>query len=593
MTTLFLPEDLLITGVSDASVKLYREASDIARDLTSPRPRVVVVAYERQAPEVQRYLGDRDWLILVSFGHGFEYRPPNIFSVDGEKINAYTLFAVSHLLKVIDDLKEEIVGNYNIGVDLSSEKDPRRLWDKILSFSRRATRAEAGTLYLMSRDRRRIYFVCSQNEKLNRTDIERREIPFNTQSLVGFVCATGETLNIPDAYAIPEGTPYSFNRQIDVMLGYRTHSILTVPMKTPHGEVIGAVQLLNKREMQSGYLPFTSYDELLLQSLASLAAVTVENNRLYEDISRLFDSLILTLTKALEQRDPATQGHSVRVTRITLKLLEIIAKKGGPALSGDERRAAEIAGMLHDFGKIGTREQILTKVNKLYPADRERAYWRARYLAAQIAAGRAGVADRAAEAAVIARFVWCLDALDRPGRLSDEDKVFLDEALTKRYDIAGETVPLLTEDEYRYLIIPAGNLTPAERAEMERHVVTSWELLRSMQWPLELAKVPEIVLNHHEKLDGSGYPNGKRNGEIGIVERALAVADIYDALTATDRSYKKAIPRDKALAIVRDEAARGKIDGRVVELLAEHIEEVETFVREGLEFAGKHQMVTP
>jgi len=207
MTTLFLPEDLLLTGVSDASVKLYREASDIARDLTSPRPRVVVVAYERQAPEVQRYLGDRDWLILVSFGHGFEYRPPNIFSVDGEKINAYTLFAVSHLLKVIDDLKEEIVGNYNIGVDLSSEKDPRRLWDKILSFSRRATRAEAGTLYLMSRDRRRIYFVCSQNEKLNRTDIEKFRIE-DSVPLAEFENLDTAEINrilIPQYRAIPSG----------------------------------------------------------------------------------------------------------------------------------------------------------------------------------------------------------------------------------------------------------------------------------------------------------------------------------------------------------------------------------------------------
>ncbi len=593
MTMLFLPEDLLISGVSDVAVTLYREASDIAAALAAPRGRIVVVAYERQAPAVQKCLRDRDWLILVSFGQGFEYRPPNIFTVDGEKINAYTLFAISHLLSVIDDLKDEIVGNYNIGVDLSSEKDPRRLWDKILSFSRRATRAEAGTLYLMSRDRRRIYFVCSQNEKLNRTDIERREVPFNTQSLVGFVCTTGETLNIPDAYAIPEGTAYSFNRQIDIMLGYRTHSILTVPMKTPHGEVIGAVQLLNKHEKQSGYLPFTSYDELLLQSLASLAAVTVENNRLYEDISRLFDSLILTLTKALEQRDPATQGHSVRVTRLTLKLLDLIAREGGPTLSGDDRRAAEIAGMLHDFGKIGTREQILTKVNKLYPADRERVYWRARYLVAQISAGCATVSERAAEEAFIERFLSCLDTLNRPGRLSDEDRVFLDEALTKRYEVAGETVPLLTEEEHRYLTIPAGNLTPSERAEMERHVVNSWELLRSMQWPLELARVPEYVLNHHEKLDGSGYPNGKKNDEIGIVERALAVADIYDALTATDRSYKKAIPRDKAIAIVREEAARGKIDGRVVALLADHIDEVEAFVREGLEIVEQQRMETP
>ncbi len=228
MTTLFLPEDLLITGVSEVAMTLYRDAREIADAVKQTTGRLIVVAYEREAPAIKQVLRDRDWLILITFGRGFEHRPPNIFAVDGEKINAYTLSVIAHLLTVVDELKEEIVGNYNIGVDLSSEKNPQRLWDKILSFSRRATRAEAGTLYLMSRDRRNIYFVCSQNEKLNRTDIERREIPFNTRSLVGFVCATGETLNIPDAYALPEDLPYSFNRQIDVMLGYRTHSIVAI-----------------------------------------------------------------------------------------------------------------------------------------------------------------------------------------------------------------------------------------------------------------------------------------------------------------------------------------------------------------------------
>jgi len=513
--------------------------------------------------------------------------------VDGEKINAYTIYTIARLIEVIDELKDEIVGNYNIGVDLSSEKDPQRLWDKILSFSRRATRAEAGTLYLMSRDRRSIYFVRSQNEKLSRTEIERREIPFNRRSLVGFVCATGETLNIPDAYAIPDDAPYTFNRQIDIMLGYRTHSILTVPMKTPHGEVIGAVQLLNKREIQSGYLPFTTYDQLLLQSLASLAAVTVENNRLYEEISALFDSLILSSTKAIEQRDPATKGHSLRVARMTLKLLAIAQKEGYVSLGENDRRAAEIAAMLHDFGKVGVREQILTKARKLYPADRERVYWRARYLKAAIEAGAGEIANRAGESAFIEKFLDRLDILDKPGPLAPEDRQVLDEARTRHYQFGEEKMPLLSEEEYQYLSIPSGNLTPQERAEMEQHVVNSWELLHTMKWPLELATVPDHVLNHHEKLDGSGYPNKKSANELGVIERALAIADIYDALTAADRSYKRAIPRDTALRIIQEEASHNKIDPFLTRLFADNIDEIEAFVREGISGQERTSQGTP
>jgi len=589
VTTLFLPEELLIVEVNGAKVVLYRAAADIAASVAVCPERAIVVAYEKEAPVAKSLIRDRDWLVLIAFGRGFEHRPPNIFTIDGEKTNAYTLYILSQMVDVVNNLMDEIVGNYNIGVDLSSEKETQRLWDKILSFSRRATRAEAGTLYLMSRDRQSIYFVRSQNDKLNRVEIERREIPFNRRSLVGFVCATGETLNIPDAYAIPEEAPYAFNKQIDIMLGYRTHSILTVPMKTPRGDVIGAVQLLNKREVQSGYLPFSKYDELLLLSLASLSAVTVENNRLYEEISNLFNSLIVSSTKAIEQRDPATKGHSVRVSRMTLKTMDLLASTGGKQFDEDERKAAEIASMLHDFGKVGVREQILTKVGKLYPVDYERVRWRARYIRSRLENEQlSGKGDRAEHIALIDQFLARLDALNTPAPLSDSDRLLLEKVHEQHFRFGDEELPLLTDPEHRYLSIARGNLTVEERVAMEQHVVQSWEIMKAMKWPWELSKVPEYVLNHHEKLDGTGYPHGKKERELGIIERILAITDIYDALTASDRSYKKAIPRETALRIIEDDVQKGKLDGALYELFKSHIDEIEAYVREGLALHEKN-----
>lgn len=583
MTTLFLPQDLVISEVNDNEVILYRAADEVVKRIAGLPSRAIVVTYEEQAPEVKSALRDRDWLVLVAFGKGFEHRPPNIFSVDGEKLSAYTLYLLVQLIEVIDSLRDEVIGNYHIGVDLSSEKDPQRLWDKILSFTRRATRAEAGTLYLMSRDRKSIFFVRSQNEKLNRVDIERREIPFNRRSLVGFVCATGETLNIPDAYALPDDAPYSFNKQIDIMLGYRTHSVLTAPMKTPRGDVIGAVQLLNKHEVQSGYLPFSKYDELLLQSLASLSAVTVENNRLYEEIRGLFDSLVVSSVKAIEQRDPATKGHSVRVSCMMRKTLELLAAGDKDAFSDDLLRGAEIASMLHDFGKVGIRENILTKANKLHADDRERVLWRTRYLRERLAHETTKGNDHRADIDLIDRFLARLDAINTPAPLTDGDRAIIAETAACRLHLDGTEIPLLTEQEHRYLSIERGNLTAEERAEMEQHAVKSWEILKAMQWPWELSQVPDHVLDHHEKLDGSGYPHRKKGNDLGVVERILSLVDMYDALTAADRSYKKAIPRDVALRILGDEVAAGKLDRRIFEVFRDHIDDIDAFVKEKLQ----------
>lgn len=581
MNTLIIPSMLLISEMYDTKLYTYANKEELEIILSGMKSRYILVCYEDDFSKYKYAANEADYIIIITYKREFMQFSHNIYFIHGEKINAYTLFLMSKMVNINQNLKEEVLENYKIGISLSAEKDKSMLWDKILSFCRRATRAEAGTLYLMSKDKKAIFFVCSQNEKLDKNEIEQKEIPFNKSSLVGFVCSSGHTLNIEDAYEIPEELPYKFNKAFDVTLGYRTKSILTVPMLTPHGEIIGAVQLLNKKNFSGDYVSFSGYDEVLLRSLSSLSAVTVENNRLYDDISNLFDSLIISSTKAIEQRDPATKGHSVRVSKTTLAAMELIDNDielfPDVKFNSNDYRAAEIASMLHDFGKVGVRENILTKINKLYPSDYERLKGRLFYIKVLLEREALvnGSSDYIGDMEFIRVLIERLDTINSPAPMSGENLALVKLARDKKVLIDGFEHRFLTDEEADYLMIEKGNLTTKERDDMESHVVFSYEILRAMKWPYELSKVPDYVISHHEKLDGSGYPMHLKDNQIGIIERVIAIADIYDALTASDRSYKKAIPREIALKIINEEVEKGKLDKKVFRLFKENIAYIE------------------
>ena len=387
--------------------------------------------------------------------------------------------------------------------------------------------------------------------------------------IAGAVAARGEVVRIADAYADPR-----FNKAVDAGTGYRTRSILCVPMWNTKREVVGVLQALNRRDGA-----FTEEDAELLVALGGQAASAVENALLNEEIERLFEGFVKASVLAIEQRDPTTAGHSGRVATLTVGLAHAVEKAPPPEWRDARFDAAAIqqlryAALLHDFGKVGVREHVLVKADKLYPQELE--ILRARFDVIRVQLEReglqhrlegrepAGVADRIAE---LDRFWEILVAANRPTVLPAEASAALGEISKRSFvDPRGEWRPYLTEGELGILSIPKGSLSDAERLEIESHVTHTFNFLEQIPWTRALRRVPEIAYGHHEKLDGRGYPRRVPGSGIAVETRMMTISDIYDALTASDRPYKKAMPVERALDILRDEAKRGQVDASLLDV---------------------------
>jgi HD-GYP domain-containing protein (c-di-GMP phosphodiesterase class II) len=393
-------------------------------------------------------------------------------------------------------------------------------------------------------------------------------IPLGT-GIAGAVAVRGEVVRIADAYADPR-----FNKQVDAGTGYHTRSILCVPMWNTRREVVGVLQALNRRDGD-----FTGEDAELLVALGGQAASAVENALLNEEIERLFEGFVKASVLAIEQRDPTTAGHSGRVATLTVGLARAVEKAPPPEWRDVRFDAAAIqqlryAGLLHDFGKVGVREHVLVKADKLYPHELEllrarfdliRAQLERETLARRLAGhDLAPLVERMGE---LDRFWEIIVAANRPTVLPAEASAALHEIAKRTFvDPRGEERPYLTATEVQLLSIPKGSLSDGERLEIESHVTHTYHFLEQIPWTRSLKRVPEIAYGHHEKLDGRGYPRHVAAAQLGVEPRMMAIADIYDALTASDRPYKKAMPVEKALDILRDEVKRGALDGALLDV---------------------------
>lgn len=564
----FIPSFLKIRDIKERDVQKY-DSFDQIRSLTGIDAPYFLVAYDFEYDPESSVAKNSNATVIISFGCDFKQIDHFTYRVDGEKINRFSLECILLLIETTSGLYDRIIENLQIGISLTVEKEPDNLYSSILTFLRKATGAEAGTLYLMNKERDKIFFISSQNSRFDSKMIEKKEIPFNRQSLVGYVCYNGETLNISNAYAIPANTPYHFNDEIDKKLNYKTVSIITVPMKTTVGEVVGAVQLINKiDETSKAEIPFSDFDEMMLMSLSTLAAVSVENTNLLLETEMLLNNMIISSVKAIEQRDPATKGHSLRVAAYTIALLKKVCAIRGLGCDRNDIKSAEIAALLHDFGKVGVRERILMKQGRIYSEQLDAVKWRMKFIIAS-------VSGRDDDIAVVKELLQKIDALNIPRPHSDEEKALVEKAGALSFEIEGETVPVLSLEEFGFMKIKSGTFNDSERADMEKHVIFSHELLNAIDWPQHLKNVPKIASSHHEKLDGSGYPFKKTAKDLGVVERILGIVDIYDALTAKDRPYKKAMPPEIALSIIEKEVAAGKLDPEIFAILVREREEIE------------------
>ena len=494
-----------------------------------------------------------------------------------------------------------------IGIRLSAEPNPRFLLETILSKAREITNSDAGSLYIVdeSGESAVLRFVLAQNDSVS-VPFRAATLPLTEESIAGHVALTGEVINLADAYAPPTDAPFTVNRRFDEEAGYRTKSMLVVPMHTPQGETIGALQLINCKDDPAARLqepggverhvrPYGKRHEKLAGSLASQAAVAIANRRLYLSIRELFEGFVKASVTAIEARDPSTSGHSFRVADLTVALAEVVDRcVRGPyravRFRDDEVMELRYAALLHDFGKVGVREHVLVKAKKLYPADLDRIRHRVelikRDLALRTARAKldralAGGDDYTAHAAQLdAELAQALAELDRQLDLvgvanepAVQEQAFATEILkmaAQAWDDADATPrTVLTPDEARVLAIPRGSLTDDERRAIQQHVVHTYQFLRQIPWTKELRRVPEIARAHHEKLDGSGYPDGARAEQIPVQSRMMTIADIYDALTAGDRPYKKALRAEEALAILDAERRAGALDSALLDLFLE------------------------
>ena len=498
-----------------------------------------------------------------------------------------------------------------IGIALSAEKDIRKLQEFILTTMRQLTNADGASLWLKTvgdDGLPKLFLASSQNTSIDNT-YQAFKVPVDEKSVVGYTVTVGTSQIYDDAYNPPPGKPQG-GKGFDQQYGYRTKSMLTVPMRNYNSEVVGAVQLINaKRSFETKLtvanvpeevVSFRPEDLEMIESIASQAAVAIDNKNLLDSIQALFDGFVQASVTAIEQRDPSTAGHSGRVEALTTNLAAAVTKIDvgkyrDVYLSDDQLKELRYACLLHDFGKVGVREHILIKAKKLMPGQLEVIQARfegversvqVKYATEKLEAMRRGEVsaevlaeiDRRLEEDLVQLDKWVqgIVAANEPSVLP-EDKASMLEFLSQQtyIDMAGKPHPMLDPKEFRFLSIMKGTLDPQERLEMESHVTHSFHFLSKIPWTPMMRGVPEIAYGHHEKLDGTGYPRGLTGEEIPIQARMMTISDIYDALTAQDRPYKRAVPQAKALDILKGEAAEGKLDADLLDVfIAKRVYEV-------------------
>ena len=528
----------------------------------------------------------------------------------------------------LTDTKQDQEYLINIGKALSLEKDSNKLLRLILFLSKKITGADAGSIFLIEEledGSKQLRFKYSHTFS-KQIPIEEFVLPYNTKSIAGYVAIYGKVLNLPDVYNLSENDPVSFNKSIDQQQGYQSRTMLVVPMKNHIDQIIGVIQLINSKEdlrmsrKSSGneafeikletpedfltkVVPFDERYNSLMEAVASQAAIALENNRMIKQIETQFEEFVKASVTAIESRDIATSGHSFRVAKICTEMARAInLESDGPfkdlTFSETEIKELEYAALLHDFGKVYIDLAIFMKGKKLFPKDFENVMLKINYLYRIIelnyAAEERKIAEMKAGNAVSAHELEkhqsalqiklerirsikeTITKLNEPTVTDKDPKDVLEEIMREIeepccIDIDGNRISVISDFERENLEIRRGSLNEEERREIESHVTHTYNFVSKIPWPPEFKRIPEIAAKHHEKLDGTGYPNRlKGKDQIPVQARMMAIADVYDALTATDRPYKKSIPTERALSILQEEANHDKIDADLLAVFITH-----------------------
>ena len=500
----------------------------------------------------------------------------------------------SNLRGYIDSLQNQISNMSAIGLALSKEKDMDKLLEMILLEAKRISNADGGTLYMMTDDQRlKFSIMITDSLNIHMGGTSGKEIPFypvklymddgqqNKTMIAANAGLTGDTINIPDAYKA-KGFDFAGTKAFDEKTGYRSKSFLTVPLKNHEDEIIGVLQLLNAQDIKTKeVIPFSDSVQKSVEALSSQAAVAITNKNLIKDLEVLFESFIKLIASAIDAKSPYTGGHCSRVPEITMMLAESVNEINDGPFAGiqftdKEMYELKIAAWLHDCGKVATPEAVVdkgTKLETIYDrihtvATRFEVLKRdeeIKYLKKQLKIQKDDslIENQKKEALKKARTLYL-----KRIKQQEDDKSFIEESniggefmsqdrkdrvnkiASYRWKDNGSPKPFFSEDEIYNLCISRGTLTPEERKIINDHIVVTIDMLEQLPYPKHLRNVPEFAGGHHEKLDGTGYPKGLNHSEMSVQAKIMAIADIFEALTARDRPYKKGKTLSQAMRIL-------------------------------------------
>ena len=498
-----------------------------------------------------------------------------------------------------------------IGIALSSERNIDVLLEMIVDESRRFTRADGGTLYTVSDDGKYLNYKIAQNDTLKIRvggtspvavdEAVLKPIPLavegqaNLSNVSAYAANTGKPANIPDVYEA-KGFDFTGPKGFDAAMGYRTQSMLVVPMRNHEDDIIGVLQLINAQDAQGDTIPFSADYEDMIISLASQAAVGITNARLIHDLEALFDAFIQSIASAIEEKTAYTAGHVSRVADLTLRIAEEINRAETDIwkdirFTPDELKELRLAAWMHDVGKITTPEYVVDKSTKLETIYDRIETVRTRYEVlkrdaeiaalkkknAILASGNGGSDEMAAiDAALQDTLGELQENLDFVVQCNTGGEFMADEYIERLQkiserscEVGDERLNSLSEDELFNLCIRKGTLTDDERQVINNHVAVSMKMLSQLPFSKKLRRVPEFAGGHHEMLNGKGYPRGLSAEELPLQARIMAVADIFEAVTAADRPYRTPNTLSKALGILGNTVKFGELDGRIVDLFVQ------------------------
>ena len=473
-----------------------------------------------------------------------------------------------------------------VGIELTTEKNHNRLFEKLLVTAMDISGCDAGTLYLYREDALHFKIMKTLSQGVSRGEngeaIDLPPVALREENVCAFAAIHRELINIPDVYC-SQRFDFSGPKRYDAMTGYRTGSMLVIPLEDAENVLIGVLQLMNKLDGQGKFIPFTEEDEFILQSLGSMTAVSLPNMIYIDEIKGQMFSFVQAFATAVYERTPYNGTHTRKVTIYADLLAGQINRLHGAGeteeyFDDNRREQLVLAAALHDIGKMIVPLNVMNKATRL---DDRLPYVRQRFALLSALCdrdrwmGRITPEENERLQAGLRADLALIEEKNSAGFLPDDALEQLRAVAEKCYiGPDGARIPYLTEEERDCMLIRKGTLTEAERAVMESHVTMTGKILSKVRFNQKYSQVPRFAASHHEYLNGTGYPARLTAEELGLESRILTVVDVFDALTCTDRPYKKPIPRQRAFAILHDMARDGQIEDRLVCWLERALEDI-------------------